>query len=165
MWMQTKFYLAIKKDNKSADEFEQQYKYAPNYLDRREALAYFAKNNLSNLALGLNDKYAGLRLLTLQYMDKQNDFATPSVLNAIEQIAQKDPSKKVQAKAIEILAKTKDTKYLPVFQKFVDDSSYSVAGASLEGLANLEPDQAYSLAKKYSNDALGKLGDVVAGYH
>jgi len=158
-----KVLLAIKKDNKSADQFEQQYKYAPNYLDRREALSYFAKNNLNNLALGLTDKYAGLRLLTLEDMDKQNSLPAPSVLNQIEQIAQKDPDKKVQAKALEILAKTKDNKYLPLFQKNVTDSSYSVAGASLEGLATLEPDQAYSLAKKYSNDALGILGDVVAG--
>ncbi len=158
-----KVLLCIKKDNKTADEFIQQYKYAPNYLDRREALTYFAKNNLSSLALGLNDKYAGLRLLTLQDMDRQNSFTVPSVLKIIEQIAQKDPDKKTQAKAIEILAKTKDNKYLPVFQKFVNDSSYSVAGASLEGLTDLQPDQAYSLAKKYSNDALGKLGEVVSG--
>ena len=37
-----KVLLAIKNDNKSADEFEQQYKYAPNYLDRRKAIEYFA---------------------------------------------------------------------------------------------------------------------------
>ncbi len=157
-----KVLLAIKKDNKSADEFEQQYKYAPNYLDRREALSFFATNNLSDLAWGLTDKYSGLRLLTLQLMENQNSFAVPSVLKEIEQMAQKDPDKKVQATALEILAKTKDFKYLPLFQKYISDSSYSVAGASLEGLAVLESDQEYSLAKKYSNDALGKLGDVVA---
>jgi len=157
-----KVLLAIKKDNKSADEFEQQYKYAPNYLDRREALDYFAKNHLSILSLGLNDKYAGLRLLTLEDIEKQNSFPSAPVLASIEQLAQKDPDKKVQAKALETLAKTKDTKYLPLFRKYVNDSSYSVAGASLEGLAALEPSQAYSLAKKYSSDALGKLGDVVS---
>ncbi|HSN08100.1 MAG TPA: HEAT repeat domain-containing protein, partial [Hanamia sp.] len=88
--------------------------------------------------------------------------SVPSVLTVIEQMAQKDPNKKVQAKAIEILAKMNDKKYQPLFEKFVNDSSYSVAGASLEGLAAFEPDQAYTLAKKYSNDALGKLGDVVS---
>ena len=157
-----KVLLAIKKDNKSADEFEQQYKYAPDYLDRREAIEYFGKNKLSNLSLGLNDKYFGLRLLTLQYFDKTNGYSIPSVLNAIEKMAAHDPNKKVQAKAIEILAKNKDKKYLPVFEKYINDSSYSVAGAALEGLTSLAPDQAYSLAKKYSNDALGKLGEVVS---
>ncbi|MGN6601822.1 MAG: M1 family aminopeptidase [Ginsengibacter sp.] len=157
-----KVLLCIKKDNKSADEFIQQYKYAPKYLDRREALDYFGKNNMSELSLGLKDKYAGLRLFTLQYMNNQNSFTSPGVLDQIEQMAQNDPDKKVQAAALEILVKTKDTKYLPLFQKHVNDSSYSVAGASLEGLAALQPDQAYPLAKKYSSDALGKLGDVVA---
>lgn len=157
-----KVLLAIKHDNKTAEEFEQQYKYAPNYLDRREALEYFAKNKLSNLALGLSDKYSGLRLLTLEELDKAKGYTVPSVLTVIEQMASQDPNKKVQAKAIEILAKLKDTKYQPIFEKHVSDSSYSLAGASLEGLANLNPDEAYTLAKKYSNDALGKLGEVVS---
>ena len=60
-----KVLLTKKTDNKSADEFIQQYKYAPIYLDRKEALAYFSKNKMSDLADGLNDKYHGLRLFTL----------------------------------------------------------------------------------------------------
>ncbi|MEO6837630.1 MAG: M1 family metallopeptidase [Ginsengibacter sp.] len=158
-----KVLLAIKNDNKSAEEFEQQYKYAPNYLDRREALEYFAKNKLSPLALGLNDKYSGLRLFTLQNIDQAGSYSVPSVLTVIEQMAIKDPNKKVQAKAIEILAKLNDTKYQPFFEKYVNDSSYSVAGAALEGLIKLQPENAYTLAKKYSNDAMGKLGEVVSG--
>ncbi|HUZ61523.1 MAG TPA: M1 family metallopeptidase [Hanamia sp.] len=157
-----KVLLCIKTDNKSADEFEQQYKYAPNYLDRREALEYFAKNKLSDLALGLNDKYYGLRLLTLNYLESQKGYTVPSVLKVVEQMAEEEPNKKVQAKAIEIIAKMNDKKYEPMFEKYVNDSSYSVSGAALEGLAALEPSQAYILAKKYSNDALGKLGEVVS---
>jgi aminopeptidase N len=157
-----KVLLAIKQDHKNADEYEQQYKYGPNYLDRREALEYFAKNKLSNLAVGLNDKYWGLRLLTLENLDNTKGYSVPAVLATIEQLATKDPNKKVQAKAIEILAKQADKKYQPLFEKYVTDSSYSVSGAALEGLANLEPEEAYMLAKKYSNDALGKLGDVVS---
>jgi aminopeptidase N len=158
-----KVLLAIKKDNKSADEFEQQYQFAPNYMDRREALEYFSKNKMiPQLAWGLKDKYYGLRLLTLQNIDAQKLFSDPSVLSQIEQMATKEPHKKVQAKAIEILARLKDNKYQPLFEKYVTDSSYSVAGASLEGLAALQPAEAYNLAKKYSNDALGKLGEVIS---
>ena len=158
-----KVLLAIKHDHKTAAEFEQQYKYAPNYLDRREALAYFAKNKLTALAFGLNDPYSGLRLFTLKNMANAKEYAVPSVLAGIEKLAAKDPDKKVQAQALEILSKMNDKKYQLLFEKYVNDSSYSVAGASLEGLVTLEPDQAYSLAKKYSNDALGKLGEVVSG--
>ena len=157
-----KVLLAIKIDNKSADEFEQQYKYAPNYLDRREALEYFAKNNSSNLSLGLDDKYYGLRLLTLENLDMNNGYSDAAVLKKIETMATKDPNKKVQAKAIGILAKLEDKKYQPIFQKYITDSSYSVAGAALKGLAALEPSQSYALAKKYSTDALGDLGTEVS---
>ena len=94
-------------------------------------------------------------------MVKQNSHTVPSVLTVIEQMAQKDPDKKVQAKAIEILAKSDDKKYQPLFEKYVNDSSYSVAGSALEGLINLEPENSLTLVDKYKNNALGKLGDVV----
>ncbi len=156
-----KVLLSRKVDNKSAEDFQQQFKYAGNYLDRKEALAYFAKNNMSDLANGLSDKYYGLRLFTLEAMDKNKSYTVPTVLGVIEQIADKDPNKKVQAKALEILVKTNDKKYQPLFSKYVNDSSYSVSGAALDGLTKLEPSEAYNLARKYSNDAKGKLGDVV----
>ena len=157
-----KVLLARKTDNKSAEEFQQQFKYAGNYMDRKEALAYFAKNNMSDLVNGLTDKYWGLRLFTLEALDKNKSYTIPSVLNGVEQIAEKESNKKVQAKAIEILSKTKDKKYEPLFTKYVSDSSYSVSGAALEGLSAIEPEQAYQLAKKYSGDAKGKLGAVVS---
>ncbi|MDQ6889475.1 MAG: M1 family metallopeptidase [Bacteroidota bacterium] len=156
-----KVLVSRKTDNKSAEEYEQQYKYAGNYMDRKEALAFFAKNKTSDLANGLSDKYYGLRLFTLEAMDQNNSYSVPTVLATIEQIAEKDPNKNVQAKAIELLAKTNDKKYLPLFNKYVSDSSYSVSGAALEGITRLEPSGAYNLAKKYSSDAKGKLGTVV----
>ena len=157
-----KVLLCKKTDNKTADEFEQQYKYAGNYMDRKEALEYFADNKLSNLALGLNDKYHGLRLFTLEKIEESNGYTVPAVLSTIEQIADKDPDKLVQAKALEILVKVNDKKYEPLFNKYVNDSSYSVSGQALDGLVNLEPEQAYTLVKKYSADAKGKLGEVVS---
>ncbi|MEO6639155.1 MAG: M1 family metallopeptidase, partial [Ginsengibacter sp.] len=156
-----KVLLAIKTDNKSAEEFQQQFKYAGNYMDRKEALAFFVKNNMSDLVNGLTDKYWGLRLFTLEGIEKNKSYTVPSVLNGVEQIAEKEANKKVKAKAIEILGKLNDKKYEPLFAKYVSDSSYSVSGAALEGLTALEPSQAYQLAKKYSGDAKGKLGTVV----
>ena len=116
----------------------------------------------SNLSLGLDDKYYGLRLLTLENLDMNNGYSDAPVLKKIETMAVKDANKKVQAKAIGILAKLKDKKYQPIFQKYITDSSYSVAGAALKGLAALDPSQSYALAKKYSDDALGDLGTEVS---
>ncbi|MEO8862248.1 MAG: M1 family metallopeptidase, partial [Ginsengibacter sp.] len=74
-----KVLLAKKTDNKSAEEFQQQFKYAPLYLDRKEALQYFADNKLSNLAMGLSDKYHGLRLFTLEKIDATKGYTVPTV--------------------------------------------------------------------------------------
>lgn len=158
-----KILLWQKTDNKTADNFKAQIKYAPLYLDRREALSYFAKNHMPELALGLKDKYAGLRSYTLDAIANDSTLiADASVLEQVENLAKTDPDKKTKAKAIEVLAYTGGEKYKPLFQQNVNDSSYSVAGAALEGLNTLDSANAYTLAKKFSNNAKGKLGEVVS---
>jgi aminopeptidase N len=156
-----KVLLAEKTDNKTAENFVHQMKYAPNYLDRREALEFFAKKGMNELALGLQDKFEGLRKLTMDRLSKSKMATDVQVVAAIETIAYNDKDKKTQAAAIKFLAKTDDVKYLTLYNKFVNDSSYSVAGASLEGLEKLEPTKAYELAKKFRSDAKADLGSVV----
>jgi aminopeptidase N len=156
-----KILLCEKTDNKTADNFIFQMKYAPNYLDRKEALEYFAKNGLKELTLGLTDKYPGLRKYTIDQLIDSKYAKDADVIKSIENIASNEKDKKTQADAIKFLAQLDDSKYLPLFQQYVDDSSYSVAGGALQGLRLLEPAQSYALAKKYSADAKGTLGEVV----
>ena len=156
-----KVLLAEKTDNKTAENYVHQMEYAPNYLDRREALEFFAKKGMKELAIGLQDKFDGLRRLTIDRLGKSKMAKDAQVIAAIESIANNDKDKKTQAAAIKFLAKTADVKYLPLYKKFVNDSSYSVAGASLDGLEKLEPSKAYELAKKFSGDAKGDLGSIV----
>jgi aminopeptidase N len=156
-----KVLLCEKTDNKTAANFIYQVKFAPRYLDRKEALEYFDKTGMKELALGLQDKYPGLRRYTITQLADSKYANDADIINKIEDIAANEKDKKAQAAAIKYLAKLKDPKYLPLFSQWVDDSSYSVAGAALQGLRTLEPAQAYSLAKKYSGDAKGTLGEVV----
>jgi len=156
-----KILLCEKTDNKTAANFIYQMKYAPYYLDRMEALEYFSKNDMPELALGLKDKYPGLRTYTIDQLVQSKHIKDDAVIKSIETIATTDPDKKTQAEALKFLAQLADLKYLTIFKQYVSDSSYSVAGASLEGLAILEPINAYPLAKQYSSDAKGTLGEVV----
>ncbi|MEI9935009.1 MAG: M1 family aminopeptidase [Ferruginibacter sp.] len=158
-----KILLCEKTDNKTADNFIYQMKYAPNYMDRKEALEYFDKEGMKELTLGLQDKYAGLRKYTITQLGDSKFAKDPDVIKSIETIANTDKDKKTQAAAINFLVKTGDSKYLTLYNKYVDDSSYSVAGAALKGLSKLEPDQSYALAKKYTADAKDDLGEVVTG--
>jgi len=159
-----KILLWDKKDNKTADNFRTQIKYAPLYLDRREALQFFAENSMPELLIGLKDTFAGIRSFTLEKIEEDSALLMgTATLEAIEKIANTDSDRKVKAKAIELLTYTKDDKYLPLFQQYVNDSSYSISGAALLGLNTLDPDNALSLSKKYMSDAKGKLAEVAAG--
>ncbi|WP_462220097.1 M1 family metallopeptidase [Ferruginibacter sp.] len=157
-----KILLCEKTDNKTADNFSHQIKYAPLYLDRIEALDYFAKNSMIKLAEGLKDKYAPIRASTINKLAKSKQANDAGVVTAIENISKTETNKKAKAAALDFLAAKADAKYLDLFKANVGDSSYSVAGAALGGLAALEPDNAYTIAKKYTNDAKGDLGVVVS---
>ena len=156
-----KMLLCEKTDNKTKENFIYQYKYAPNYLDRKEALDFFNKNNMPELSLGLKDKFAGLRRQTITRLAKSTTGKNADIIKEIENIARLEKDKKTQAAAVAFLAATGDVQYQPLFTKLVNDSSYSVAGAALEGLIKLQPAKAYELAKKYSVDAKDALGEVV----
>jgi len=156
-----KVMLWVKTDNKTAENYVHQAKYAPLFLDRKEALDYFAKKGMPELALGLTDKFAPLRISTITKLEASKIAEDAKVIEGIEKIANTDNDRKTKAAAIAYLAKTSNIKYKPLFEKNINDSSYSVAGAALEGLVGLEPARGYELAKKYSIDAKGDLGAVV----
>ncbi|MBI3883481.1 MAG: M1 family peptidase, partial [Sphingobacteriales bacterium] len=156
-----KILLCKKTDNKTITNYIFQYNNAPNYLDRMEALVYLNKKTLPELALGLNDKYPGLRTMTIELLTAGKFLPEAKVIANIETIANTEKDKKTKAAALRFLAHTKEEKYFELFRKNVSDSSYTVAGAALQGLINLEPEKAYELAKKYSTDAKGDLGNAI----
>ncbi len=157
-----KVMLWAKTDNKTDANFIQQWKNAPLYMDRREALDYFAKKSMKELAEGLKDKYAALRRSTIQKLGESKFAKDADVISGIENLANTETDKKTKAAAIRFLGKLKDARYKDLFTKNVSDSSYTVSGAALQALIMLEPETAYTLAKKYSNDAKGDLGDAIA---
>lgn len=156
-----KVMLWQKTDNKTAENFIHQIKFAPLYLDRKEALDYFGKKAMPELAEGLKDKYAPLRRSTINKLGTSKFKDDAKVIEAIEKMANTENNRRTKAAAISFLAKKVDAKYKALFEKNISDSSYSVAGAALKGLQSLEPARSYELAKKYNNDARGDLGDVV----
>ncbi len=156
-----KILLAEKTDNKTESNFIAQWKYARNYIDRKEAIDFFAKNTMPEIAKGLNDKYPGIKILTMQKLAATPYKTDAVVLSTIEDLAKTSRDKKTKAAAIRYLVKNGDAKYLPIYRTAVTDSSYSVAGAALEGLATGDKANAYTLAKKYASDAKGALGTVI----
>ena len=157
-----KILLVEKTDNKLAENFIHQYAHAPNFLDRREALDFFSKKGMKELTLGLQDKYYGLRTFTLNRLATGKLAKEVEVEDAVEKLVGIEKNKKTLAAALNFLAKTKDAKYTSIFSKFINDSSYTVAGAALDGLQQLDATKAYDMAKKLSKDAKGNLGAVIS---
>jgi aminopeptidase N len=163
-----KIVLGEKKDNKTRDNFINQYKYAGLYLDRREAIDVCAKNQddpkaLELLTLALKDKFFGLRSYTIGKLDLKKDAVKQAAEPILADIAAHDPRTVVRASAIAALGKFKKAKYKSLFEKAVNDSSYSVAGSALDALGMIDSTEAFNDAKKLSKyPAKGKLSGAIA---
>jgi aminopeptidase N len=153
--------LAERTDVKSALNYQAQWRYGKRYIDRKESMDYFAKNNMSEIKEGLKDSYYKLRVNAIQKLSTSSLSEDTSVVAAIEKIAGNDPNRKVKAAAILFLGRKADPKYKSLFAKAVMDSSYGVAGAALRAMISIEPEQSYDLAKKFAGDAKGTLGEEV----
>jgi aminopeptidase N len=160
-----KVLLAEKKENKTIAEYEQQYKYGGQYLDRREAIEFAGKRLGDSIArrlveLALKDKYYRLRSLAINILASEK--LSDSILLQIASIAKKDDAKKVRAEAIELLGRQKNNLYKSFFTQAVKDSSYSVSGAALEALNLIDGSQAFTIAMELSKKpAKGRLGKAI----
>ncbi len=151
-----KILLWAKKDNKTLDNFIHQYKYAAGYVDRREAIAFAAKNQadpkaVALLKTALEDKYFALRSFAIN----QLDLSKPDVKSAVEPvllaIAKTDKKSTVRADAIRTLGEYNKPEYTALFKNAVNDSSYSVSGSALVALQKADAPAALAIAKQFMN--------------
>lgn len=157
-----KILLAQKTDNKTLENFIHQYKYAGSYLDRREAIDFAMLSTepaaRALIRTAMNDKYAGLRTYTIENIDIRDAGIRREVEPVLFSLSSDDPKSLVRAAALELLGFYQDEKYKDLFLKGINDSSYSVAGAALEGLMRVDSAAAVAEAKKLNNSpAKGKL--------
>ncbi len=162
-----KILLCEKNDHKTLDNFIFQYANAGSYVDRREAIDFAAAlqtedpKALNLLKTALSDRYAGLRIYTLQKLNTGNDPVKTSVESLLVKMASNDPKSLVRAKAIAVLSDYKNDTYKSLFLKALNDSSYTIAGNALLALNDSDSVSAYAEAKKISTHHVkGKLADA-----
>jgi len=161
-----KVLLAEKKETKTIEEYAHQFNYGGHYLDRREAIDMAAKKitepaAYAIVAAGLKDAYFRIRMKSLgSFGNAKLDDAT---LAQVEKIAKSDASKLVRADAIALLGKLKNAAYTNQFEQYVNDSSYSVAGAALMALNDLDGKKAYTIANQLAKaPAKGRLSAAIS---
>ncbi|KMQ62168.1 peptidase M1 [Chryseobacterium sp. BLS98] len=118
------------------------------------------------LSAALKDPYFRTRMKALKLMDLSNPEQMKALGADVEKLASNDPKTLVQAAAIAALAKTKDKKYLSLYEKGVSAVSNAVKGASLNAVLTLDPSKANTLADKIdlegaSDELLGQLLPVI----
>lgn len=163
-----KVLLAVKKENKTLDEYIHQYKHAGLYLDRREAIDFVAKKQDDAKAVAfmkeaINDKYSGLRNFALSKLDLKKATIVEATEASVESIAKKDPSRITRSRAVEILGNLKKPAYKALFTSLLNDSSYTLSAAALTALEKVDAAAALTEAKRISKQSMkGNLVEAVA---
>ena len=161
-----KVLLWVKDESKPIEQYAYQFKYARNFLDRFEA-ANEAATNLKNPAAkaiieaALKDSFHVIRSIAL---NSYNPSAIDATMEAeIVRLAASDKVSTVREDAINVLSKINKPSFTPLYEKWVNDSSYTVAGAALAALELVDSTKAIAFAKQFSLGTLKKrLNTVVS---
>lgn len=100
------------------------------------------------LAAALKDPFFRVRIKALNLIDLTNPEQMKALGAEVEKLASNDPKTLTQAAAITALGKTKDKKYLPLFEKGMNAVSNAVRGSSMSAILTIDPSRANSLADK-----------------
>ncbi len=159
-----KILLWAKDESKPIEQFAYQFKHARNFMDRFEA-ANEATTNLKNPAAkaiieaAIKDTFHVIRSIAL---NSYNPTAIDASMEAqILQIAGSDKVSTVREDAINVLSKINKPSFTALYEKWVHDSSYTVAGAALAALEIVDSTKAIAIAKEYSKQPLKKRLNTV----
>jgi len=152
-----------KQDHKSPAEFAYQYRHAPGYLDRYEALAaagtWPGQPPLARqmLLAGLGDKSPALRQLAMEQLDLKNVALRQAAVPVLARLAATDSALPVRARALTSLGGLHEKRYASLFTQALGSASYQVQAAALLGLLPLAPAQALARATAFEADNKGAL--------
>ena len=160
-----------KTDTKPMGEFAYQYAHAPTYVDRREAVAAATKEQATSAAArsvllaGLNDKFYGIRVASLQALKLDDKVVAKAAAGGLRKriAAEKDPL--VLPALLTAVAQLKDKKDEKFYAQQLGSQSYGVQGAALRALAAVQPAQALARAKTFEADTHSALSEAVVAVY
>jgi len=162
-----KILLCEKKENKNLDNYIHQYHYARNYMDRREAVEFCGRKlddpkAIALLKDALKDPYHGIRALALSKIDLKKDRMRTEFESLIVEYAKTEKNRPVKAAMINQLGNTENESHKSIYLSNINDSSYSVSGASLSALSKIDSSLALKKALELSNStSKGDLDNAI----
>lgn len=151
--------LADIAEGKNATQYLAQYQNSKEFLSRYKAVEFAAEKASDDsaakiLMAAVKDPFFRIRMKALEGIDLTKP-AYKSLASEVEKMAQNDPKTLVQGAAIAALGKTKDRKYLPVFEKALGAVSNSVKGNALAAISAIDPARVTALADKIDLEGAG----------
>jgi aminopeptidase N len=132
-------------DNKKIGDYLYQYKNAPSYYNRIEAIKFATQDRSYDAQLvllaGLADQQDDLRTLSVKGIDLGNSQIKEAAIKGVLNMAKYDKNTTARAAAIMKLASTGDPIYKELMDESVKDRSYNVIAAGISGLMKLAPDE------------------------
>ena len=156
-------------DNKVAVDYYFQYKNAPSYANRIEALQFImqskAKSGQQILLEGLKDKSGDLRALSIAGLNLEDPQIKAAALPVLLQLAKADKDTEVRSEAIAKLAETGDQTYKALMIESIKDRSYKVIAAGIGGLAKLAPQESIAALAALDQDTKDHMAASIAALY
>ncbi|KLT64999.1 M1 family metallopeptidase [Pedobacter sp. BMA] len=156
-------------DNKTAENYYFQYKNAPAYANRIEALQFImqskAKSGQQVLLAGLKDISGDLRALSIDGLNLEDAEIKAAALPVLLQMAKADKDTEVRSAAISKLAETGDQAYTTLMNESVKDRSYKVIAAGIAGLSKLAPEQSSAALASLDQDTKDHISSSIAALY
>jgi aminopeptidase N len=167
-----KMVLCTKDEEKSVAEWAFQYRNAPLYLDRYEALQGLVKNANDSVASkvileALNDKFWSIRTNAISNLRDLPSVHKEEIKTILINLAKADTKANVRAAAIDYLSVNfEDEDLQAIYKNGLNDKSYNVLGSALVAIAKANPKEGLLLAKQYENekntDVLSSIAELYA---
>jgi len=155
--------LAVINEDKNIKDFMYQYKNAPLFLDRNDALEAFRSNLdepgvYETVVSALKDKWYGHRLKAISILNNVASKKENELKSLFVQMVNSDAKTLVRAEAIDFLSKNYNGEDLnSLYQSKLNDSSYAVMGSALMAMAKNNPDATLKLAKQYETEKANSI--------
>lgn len=160
--------LCTRTEEKSTEEWANQFYKAPLYLDRFDALSFFVnhpeeKRASDVLLKALDDPYWNIRLNAVKYSESFLKKNEESFKKKIIQIAKTDKKSAVRGQALEALKNYYNESFMiALLDSALLDSSYYVISQGLSGLIAADKVKALATAKKLENETNFSVAMAIA---
>ncbi len=156
-------------ENKKAADYLYQYKNAPSYFNRIEAIKFAAKDKSQDAQLillaGLTDQQDDLRVMSIKAIDLNDKQIKKTALKTLLNLSKNDKKTIVRAAAIIKLAETGDKKYKGLMQESIKEQSYNVIAAGICGLSKYNPEEADKALNALDDDTRKHVKPIIKRFN